>query len=90
MTAVPPERDPGSLAYKPFEQECDPYEFLSDVEALLSQRGLSPATGQEYRRQQLLAACALLRSFEVEPQARGAIRPDLDGSMAYNRRIHGD
>lgn len=85
-----PERDPGSLSYKPYEQEYDPYRFLNDVEGLLRRHGLQPADLESHRRERLLAACALLRSFEVEPQLRGPNRPDLDGGMAYNRRIHND
>ncbi|HEX3780999.1 MAG TPA: hypothetical protein VHX38_15150 [Pseudonocardiaceae bacterium] len=90
MTASTPERDPSSLAYEPHRQEYDPYRFLDDVEGLLSHHGLKPAHDEGHRHAQLLAACALLRSFEVEPQLRGAGRLDLDGSADYNRRVHGD
>lgn len=71
-------------------QGYDPYILIDDVIALLAERGLTPVRSKSGSRERMQAACMLLNNLGIEPRLAPEATPDLDGHLAYNRRIHGD
>lgn len=71
-------------------QGYDPYTLIDDVITLLTERGLAPQRDESGARERMQAACMLLNNLGIDPRLAPEATPNLDGQLAYNRRIHGD
>jgi hypothetical protein len=75
---------------RPFSKHYEIHALIDDVAALLADRGITPHREPNREQQRTQGASALLSGLGVVPTLAPERALDLDGSLHYDARMHGD
>jgi hypothetical protein len=77
-------------AHEPFSQRYDINALVNGVATLLANQGITPHWESDRAQMRSRAAMELLSGFSVSPTLAPEKALDLDGSLNYDRVLHGD